>query len=236
MIDLRQRSSDAELMDGEDVSQAEFTACMADLATVNAVTMARRPTLDFIDRALRDTPPGRVLSIMDIGFGAGDMLHAIHRLAAKRGRAVRLIGVDLNPRSEMAAREAIPAHIPIELHTGDYAAWPIDDPVDLVVSSLVTHHMREEEILNFLAWMDVRAGLGWLINDLHRHWFPYFGFRLLSATMRWHPFVRHDGPVSIARAFTRADWRGLLEKAGTGKGVRISWWFPFRYCVERVKW
>jgi len=235
MIDLRQRSRDAELMDGEDVSQAEFTACMADLATVNTVTMARRPTRDFIDRALRATPPDRVLSIMDVGFGEGDMLHAIHRLAVRRGRTVRLIGVDLNPRSEMAARQALPAQIQVELHTGDYAAWPIDDPIDLVISSLVTHHMREDEILNFLAWMEARAGLGWLINDLHRHWFPYYGFRLLSATMRWHPFVRHDGPVSIARAFTREDWRGLLEKAGTGN-ARISWWFPFRYCVERVKW
>lgn len=236
MIDLRHRSSDAELMDGEQVPQSEFTACMNDLATVNTVTLARRPTLDFIDRAFRATGSERVLSIMDVGFGAGDMLRAIHRLALKRGRTVRLIGVDLNPRSEMAARSATPNSAAIAYRTGDYAAWPADDPIDIVVSSLVTHHMTEREILAFLQWMEMRARTGWMVNDLHRHWFPYYGFRALSWAMRWHPFVRHDGPLSIARAFTRNDWRMLLDTAAIGNEAQISWWMPFRFCAERPKW
>ena len=44
------------MMDGDDVSQAEFTACMKDLAAVNTLTLARRPTLDFIGRALSGRP------------------------------------------------------------------------------------------------------------------------------------------------------------------------------------
>lgn len=236
MIDLYQRSPEQELMDGDDVSPQEYAACMRDLARVNVVTLAPRPTLAFIDRAFRATPQDRVLTVMDVGFGEGDMLRAIHRLAVRRGRQVRLVGVDLNARSVIAASAVTPAEMRIEYWTGDYEVWAPDQPIDIVISSLVTHHMTQGEILRFLQWMEARARLGWLINDLHRHWFPYYGFTLLATVMRWHPFVRHDGPVSIARAFTRKDWGLLLRLAGLSGITAVRWWFPFRYCVERVKW
>jgi hypothetical protein len=54
--------------------------------------------------------------------------------------------------------------------------------------------------------------------------------------MRWHPFVRHDGPVSIRRAFTSPDWRALLEAGGIApEETRIAWRFPFRLCVSRLR-
>lgn len=223
-------------MDGDDVTPAEFAFCMHDLAQVNLLTLAQRPTLAFIDRALRATTRDHVLSIMDVGFGEGDMLRAIHRLAQRRRREVRLIGIDLNPRSELAATAVTPTDMPIAYHTGDYADWPVDDPIDIVISSLVTHHMRQDEIICFLEWMEVRARLGWFVNDLHRHWFAFYCFRLLATAMRWHPFVRHDGPVSIARAFIKADWRCLLQLARASQAATLRWWFPFRYCVARPKW
>ena len=236
MPDFTRRADEPELMDGDTVSQAQFAACMRDLATVNSVTLARRPTLAFVAAALRAAPQGRVPTVLDIGFGEGDMLRAIARLCERRGIKVRLVGIDLNPRSEPAARAATPAAMGIDFRTGDAFAWPAGEPLDLVISSLVTHHMADEEILRFLRWMEAHARLGWLINDLHRHWLPYYGFTAIAAAMRWHAFVRHDGPLSIARAFVRADWETRLGAAGVAGQARIAWWFPFRYCVERPKW
>lgn len=218
-------------MDGEDVTQAEFTACMKDLAAVNTFTLARRPTLAFIARALRAVPD-RPLTVLDVGYGAGDMLHAIGR---RFGRRVRLIGIDLNPRSEAVARELAPKGVSAEYVTGDVFAWPKDDPIDVVISSLVTHHMDDAEIVHFLAWMEGRTQVGWFVNDLQRHWFPYLGFSLLSTVMRWHRFVRHDGPLSIARAFRRSELERLMELAGVAGRAEVRWWFPFRYCIERLQ-
>ena len=237
MPDFRHRAPGPELMDGDDVPQAEFAACMKNLAAVNTATLARRATLDFVTRALRASH-GRTLTVLDVGFGAGDMLRAIAR---RTGARTRLIGIDLNPRSEPVARALTPPglappNLAIDYRTGDLFAWPEDEPVDLVISSLVTHHMDDAEIVRFLGWMESRARAGWLVNDLHRHWLPYHGFGLLAAAMRWHTFVRHDGPLSIARAFRRADWTALLAAADLGEEARIRWWFPFRFCVERPKW
>lgn len=232
MPDLRTRSTEPEWMDGDDVSEAEFAACLADLATVNSVTLARPPTLGFVAQACARTR-GRPLTLLDVGYGAGDMLRAIGRQAKRRGAEMRLIGIDLNPRSLPAACVNTPPGMAIDYRTGDLFALPEDEPIDLVISSLVTHHMSDAEILHFLGWMERRARCGWFINDLHRHSAAYHGFRALSAAMRWHPFVRHDGPLSVARSFRRPDWERLLSQAGVERAALLKWHFPFRYCVTR---
>jgi len=52
--------------------------------------------------------------------------------------------------------------------------------------------------------------------------------------MRWHPIVRHDGRLSIARSYRPAEWPPLLSEAGI-KGARVFRAFPFRLCVEKIR-
>lgn len=233
MPDLSRRSRAPELMDGAEVSAQDFAACVADLARVNTVTLARGPTLAFVREALATLSPGTEPIILDVGFGAGDMLHAVDAMLRHEGRKARLVGIDLNWRSAPVARARAAAGSTIEWHTGDAYAWP--DRPDLVISSLVTHHMDDAEIVRFLAWMEETASLGWFVNDLHRHALAWYGFSAMAALARWHPFVRHDGPLSIARSFRRGDWQDLLAQAGIAAAA-IRWRFPFRYCVERRRW
>lgn len=223
-------------MDGEDVSQADFAACLEDLARVNTLTLARWPTLSFIEEVLAASPAGEAPIILDVGFGAGDMLRAIDSLCQRHGTPARLIGIDLNPRSKPAAAQMTPPQASIDYRTGDLFAWSDDEPIDIVISASVTHHMSDDEIRRFLTWMENRSRMGWFINDLNRHAFAYHGFRLLSAMMPWHPFIGHDGPISIARSFRREDWLRLLRDTDLDHAARIEWRFPFRFCVSRRKW
>ncbi len=223
---LSERVDAAELMDADDLDEATYAAVVGDLARVNTVTMAARPTLAFLSRlaAGRDR-----LRILDVGYGDGDMLRRIERWAIRRRIAVELVGIDLNPRSEYAARLHTPSGSTILFRTGDYEemgrGW------DAVISSLVAHHMTAPELVAFLRWMEGHAG-AWFVNDLHRHGFAHRGFPLLARIARWHPIVRHDGTVSIARAFRPADWAALLARAGIAD-ARVFRAFPFRLCVER---
>jgi len=53
---------------------------------------------------------------------------------------------------------------------------------------------------------------------------------------RLHPFVQHDGPVSIARSFVPGDWRRMCSAAGlNGHGLSIQPFKPARLCVSRRK-
>ncbi len=218
-------------MDDEGLEPEHYRAVLADLGRANRWTFATRPTLAFLAKAARRGPRLRVL---DVGFGGGDTLRAIAGWCAANGVDADLVGVDLNPNSRAVARAADPTPLPIDYRTGDYRDQP--GPWDVVLSSLVAHHMTEHELVGFLRWMEATAGVGWLINDLRRSAVAQAGFRALAALHRWDPIVRHDGALSVARSWREGDWRVLLDAAGLGDlPVRLVRWFPYRLCVARLR-
>ena len=229
-MNLSVRSSAPELMDADDLRDETYIAVMADLARVNALTLAARPTMAFLRRAARGR---RSLRILDVGFGDGDMLRRIEVWANQRRVAVELVGVDLNPRSEKAARAHTRPSSTIRWVTGDYASLE-GERWDVVISSLVAHHMSEPELIAFLRFMEANAAAGWFVNDLLRHRFAFRSFPLLARIARWHPMVRHDGTLSIARAFRPAEWQSILS-ASDVSNARVFRAFPFRLCVERLR-
>ncbi len=232
-MSLAQRSREAEVMDDPSVPQADYARCLHDLAAVNRVTFTHRPTLRWLDTLTRDLPPDTEVTILDVACGEGDLLRAIHRWAQRRGRRVRLAGIDLNPRSAVAAAAQTPPGMAIEWRTGDVFAHVPEPPPDLIVTSQFTHHLDDADIVRFLRWLDRHARRGWFIADLHRNGFAYWGFGLLATVARWHPIVRSDGMISVARSFRRADWARLLAEAGIEAAV--SWHLAFRWCVDRRK-
>jgi len=233
-MDWTRRSLEQEWMDTETVGADDYARCLADLAVVNTVTLARPPTLAFMRRVTRGLPAGARVSVLDVGFGQGDMLRRIARWGMRRGLALELEGVDLDPVSAQAAAAVTPPGHGIRYRTGDvFDEAP--GSVDVVISSLFTHHLTDTQIVAFLRFMERTARRGWFINDLHRHPLAYHGFALLSAAAGWHRFVRHDGPLSVARSFRRGDWTRLLREAGLERVASVRWHIPFRLCVSRVR-
>lgn len=227
MRSLATRVLEEEQMDAAGLEPATYDRVLTDLARVNRVTFSHRPTLAFLKRATR----GRTaFSLLDVGFGDGDLLRKIARWTEKRGIVARLAGVDLNPKSAAVAAAATAPGVAIEWITGDYADV---GGYDLIVSSLVAHHMTRDQQVRFLRHMDAQARLGWQVNDLHRHRFAYHGFPLLARIMGWHRIVREDGTLSIARSYRPAEWQPILRQADV-TGARVHRAFPFRLCVEKI--
>lgn len=233
-IDLTHRSDEAEWIDSSDVAFEDFRDCLVDLALVNRWTGAYRPTLEFLDQLLAKGHPGRPLEIVDVGCGYGDMLRQIDGWALARGVEVSLTGLDLNPWSRVAASAVTASRRQIHWITADVFTYEPPRGIDVIVSSLFAHHLSDALIIRFLTWMDTHARLGWFVNDLHRHPLPYYVFRRLAQLASLHPFVQHDGPLSISRAFVRSDWERLLADAGIPpQYAAIEWRVPFRFTVGR---
>jgi SAM-dependent methyltransferase len=231
--DFSRRAHLPELMDGPSTYE-EFRACLRDLERVNQTVSAYSPTLRWMAQfALkRDVP----LHIVDAGCGGGDVLRRIGRWASEQRIHVKLTGIDMNPYATRAAQEFMKGGNGIQWITKDALAYQPDEPVDVVITSLFTHHLEDDAIVQFVQWMERTAELGWFVNDLHRKRMPYYGFRTLAWAMRWHNFVRHDGPVSILRSFSRADWESYCAAAGLcGCDVEIEERWLARLCVSRVK-
>lgn len=232
MRNLAIRALEEEQMDAPDLDPRVYAQVLSDLARVNRITFAHHPTLSFIKRALGRRTRFRLL---DVGFGDGDMLRAIANWAERHGVTAELVGIDLNPHSASTAAAHTPDELPIEWRTGDYAALA-GEGFDFIVSSLVAHHMTHDQLVAFLRFMAREARIGWLVNDLHRHRLAAIGFSVLAALMRWHPIVRADGALSIARSYRPHEWPPILAEAGIAPGVaRVHRVFPFRLCVEQIR-
>lgn len=231
-MDLSIRSTTPEVLDGENIDLADYQRCLAELAVVNRITFTHRPTLRWLAQATKALPAGARFSVLDVGYGDGDLLRAIARWADRRGLKAQLTGLDLNPRSAVAACGATPPGMGIDYRTGDVFSYRPDEPVDFIVSTQFAHHLSDEDVVEFLSWLEANSVSGWHVADLHRHSFPYYGFPILARLMGWHRIIRSDGAISIARSFRRQDWLAYLDKAGVQ--AKISW-SAFRFCVRRIK-
>jgi 2-polyprenyl-3-methyl-5-hydroxy-6-metoxy-1,4-benzoquinol methylase len=225
------RSRREEQMDAPDLDPEVYEQVLHHLARVNRWTFTAWPTIAFLNRAIGTA---KAFSLLDVGFGDGDILRAVARWAKRRDIEAMLVGVDLNEKSLQAARHATPPDLAIDYRAGDYLDQP--EMFDFIISSQVTHHMSDVQLMTFLRHMEAEARCGWLICDLHRHGFAYRGFPLLARLLRVHRIVREDGQLSIARSFRRQEWVDLLGQAGIPpEAVRIVRRFAFRLCVERVR-
>lgn len=231
-VDFSRRASPRELpelMDG-DVSYEDFRDCLRSLEKVNRWFLGYRPTLAWLEK-LSHGVRGPI-HIVDVGSGGGDYLRQIARWARRRGIAVQLTGIDLNPYAARAAVESTPKELGITFLTGDAMEYRPEKPVDVIVSSLMAHHLEDDEIVALVRWMEATVQAGWFINDLERaRWSSQmFGW------VPWHRFVRHDGPVSFRRAFRKDDWARLLAAAELPpEAVTVEQWRPGRLCVGRWK-
>jgi 2-polyprenyl-3-methyl-5-hydroxy-6-metoxy-1,4-benzoquinol methylase len=220
---LATRSSQQERMDTDCAGYEDYARCLRDLSRVNVVTLTHRPMLRWLRRHASEA-----FSLLDVACGHGDALRAVRA----RFPAARLTGIDLNPWAIRAASEATPAEAGIRFVNADAFAYRAEAGFDFIITSQFAHHLTDDEVVRFLAWLDGHAAKGWFISDLHRHALPYYGFPLLARVASWHHFVRSDGQISIARAFRPAEWRALLDRAGLAGRASVRWHVPFRLCVS----
>jgi SAM-dependent methyltransferase len=236
VIDLSRRSAKPELMDLEVSDPASLAACLRDLERINRWTGAYRITLRWLERLLDRHRLTRPLVVVDVGCGYGDMLRRIAGFAARRSVAIDLIGIDLNPLAAAAAASATPPGCRVRYLAGDVFDLSPSIRPDVVISALFAHHLDDARLVRFLHWMEERAALGWLINDLRRHAVPYVIARLAPALLRMNRMVRNDAPLSVAGAFERRDWERLLARAELAcEPTAVAACFPFRFAVGRIK-
>jgi 2-polyprenyl-3-methyl-5-hydroxy-6-metoxy-1,4-benzoquinol methylase len=227
--DLRQRSSDPELMDDLTIGGAELREALRQLRAINRALGAAWPTVEGVSRFWREAGRPASLTVLDIGAGSGDLSRALLRWARRRGVDLRLILVDINPETCAAAALAHQDESRVAVVCSDLRRLALR-PVDIVTAALFTHHFGQGQLPAIIRAMAGAARRGVVVNDLQRHivaWaFIWLATRLLSRNR----MIRHDAPLSVRRGFRAAELRGLRAEPGLG-GLRFMWRPLFRYLI-----
>jgi 2-polyprenyl-3-methyl-5-hydroxy-6-metoxy-1,4-benzoquinol methylase len=96
---------------------------------------------------------------------------------------------------------------------------------DVVTASLFLHHCPAREVVRALRAMDRLAARGLILSDLLRSRAGYWAVGLLSHLIG-NAVVRHDGPLSVRRAFRPEELEALAAEAGLPHlSVRVHPWF-----------
>ncbi|MFD2785026.1 methyltransferase domain-containing protein [Hymenobacter rubripertinctus] len=231
MADLRARSHQEELMDDLTLASEELRQNLDELETVNTWLGGYAPVLDALDRLRPHLPATRPLRLADLGSGGGDTLRRIARWARRRGVGVELVGVDANAFMLDYAAAKCAQYPEIRFQQADiFSPTFRQQPFDVLTASLFCHHFSDDQLTTMLAQWHQQAGVAVIINDLHRHWLAYHSIRWLTRLLGGSRLVRHDAPLSVARAFTRPELQRLLAAAGIGR-YTLRWRWAFRWQV-----
>ena len=158
--------------------------------------------------------------LLDVGTGSGQVALALTAWAARRGRRWSVIGVDHHAQTaRLAARRVRRAggrSGTVGVLQADGLRLPFPDrSFDAAFSVLTLHHLEDEPAVALVREMARVARKVVVVNDLERSRPALLGARLLAATVwRGSRITRHDGPLSVRRAFTPAELLAIGERAG----------------------
>lgn len=221
---LRRRTGARERLDQPGRDPALLEQSLAQVAAVNRWLGGRRALLDAFERVLPElTRPAsdadhaaEPLRLLDVGCGSADLPRAIVERARRAGRSVALEAVDSNPAMVRVAHRLCAAYPEISLRRADARDLPYeDDRFDAVTTSMTLHHLEDEDARAALRQMARVARRAVIVNDLERSGWGYLGARALALTVwRGNRITRHDGPLSVLRAYTPDELAGLLRDGG----------------------
>jgi SAM-dependent methyltransferase len=202
----------AELLDGPLDDPAALEANLRDLARINRLTGGTRLSVRAV-AALGD-----VTSILDVGTGAADIPMTMLARARAAGRTLSITATDSRPEILAAARRVRPAvgrTVGLELAVADGRGLPYPDGAfDVAHASMVVHHLAPDEVVAFLRELRRVARAGIVVNDLVRGQLAWLGGWLLVRALGAGRYARHDGPLSVRRAYSRPELLELVAAAG----------------------
>ncbi len=170
-------------MDAPDLPAARMIETLKGLRLVNTVTQSSRLMWpDLVAGARRQR--GKLIRVLDVACGGGDVLMTLSRWAAKASLDIGLAGCDASPEAVSYAREtAASAGLPISFFELKVGRDPLPEGYDVIMSTLFLHHLDEEDAVAFLREAAAKARDRMVVQDLLRsrlsYWFARAGTRLL---------------------------------------------------------
>ncbi|MWC30713.1 methyltransferase domain-containing protein [Paenibacillus sp. MMS18-CY102] len=230
-LQLRWRAKQPELMDDCNDGGAPLRQALQHLGRLNRLFAAAGPILYGVKQVWKEAGRPRELAILDIGCGAGDVNRALLRWAKQEGIKLELTLADITAEACAEAREQFQGDPRVKVEQLDLFQLPAGT-ADIVVASQVLHHFGEGDVAKAFGAMLQGARLGVVVGDIHRHPIAWAAVWLAARLVSRNRYIRHDGPLSVAKGFRAADWRRMqvsLRRSHPEMHLAYAWRPLFRY-------
>ena len=228
-MNLTTRATTPELMDDLGLATEELRQNLDELETINTWLGGYQPVLAALAQLRPHFPPARALRLADLGSGGGDTLRHVARWARQQGVGAELTGIDANAFMLDYATAKSTTYPEITYQQFDiFSPEFASQSYDVLTASLFCHHFTDAELVGLLRRWQHQAQVAVIVNDLHRHPLAYYSIKYLTKWLGGSRLVQNDAPLSVARAFSRADWQHLLAEAGITK-YSLRWCWAFRW-------
>lgn len=211
-----------ELMDKEDCDPRKLENTYQQFSTINALlSQWKQVYRTTIKPLMSDTQ--QTYTLLDIGFGGGDIPIAFSRWAKKDGINLKITAIETDGRSVDFVQK-LPKNPDIE-----YKCCNSSDLVDeakqfdFVISNHVIHHLDEIGFEAILKDAKTLAKRLVVFNDIERSDLGYILFNIFSRPLFRDSFITDDGLTSIKRSYTKKE----LSKVVSSEW-KVQRLFPFR--------
>jgi ubiquinone/menaquinone biosynthesis C-methylase UbiE len=240
-FDTPPRIDAPEWIDDDHQPYADFRASMTDVRRANrflgGTAVVTRQVRRWLRAVKADTRrESRPVTFLDVATGSGDLPEAILAVAEREQVAVQIVGLDYSAPILRFAREEVGERESIRLVRGDAFGLPFASAsIDYVLCSLAFHHFGFERSVVALQEMERVARRGWLVNDIRRAWSAWYLIRAITALIRANRLTRHDGPASVLRAYSVAEYRAMPEALGMRVGPEVEMRRSLFYRVALIR-
>jgi len=229
---MRRAEGAREYLDGR-VPPADLAATLADLDRLNAWFGGHALSLARVRRVAAHAPPERTLRIVDVGGGDGAFARRVVRWARRAGRRVRVLVVDDDAETARLAIGACAAYPDIAVLRADATALPLAaGAADVVHAGLTLHHLEPDAAVPALREMRRACRGRVVVNDLARTPLALGLVWLATRLLPVHPMSRHDGPLSVRRAYAPSELGALFGAAGVTRATVTRYPWLARLVVE----
>jgi len=144
----------------------------------------------------------RSYSLLDIGFGGGDIPIKFARWAESDGYELKVTAIDPDPRAITFIQKLAP-HPNVEFLQCEISELdPSQNKYNFVISNHLLHHLGVSQLSNLLGRAQNLSTNLVIFNDICRSDWGYLFFNIFSRPLFRSSFITEDGLTSIKRSYT----------------------------------
>lgn len=225
--------SQPELMDLPNQDETALRSDLENIARLNRTFGGKKAVELVFDQLAAKT---RKLLLIDLASGYSDHGRNLLRRAEAARLDLSIIAVDFQFQTLQIARSATPPSQKILFVQADARRLPFrNKSADLTLCSLALHHFADNDALSVLKEMARVGRLGTACIDLVRSHLASIAIWLMTTFLVRDPMVRHDGRLSIRRAFTHVEMKSLAQRAGWLNLQQIKFFWFQQAVLSQIK-